>query len=145
MEPRYEFLEVRVKRGLTSQRYGDMPGRKSLVAFRSIHEFRTSITGYEAVLFNEAVSHYFFRWVPWIWYLYRDLDSPPAVETAVVTHKRRRHLDAAVGGHAVELRFIAVAVVAHAFIEPQAGLYSAMRASKVVAVFFKECFCGLRA
>ena len=112
--------------------------RKSLAAFRSIHKFRASVTGYEAALFNEAVFNYFFRCVPGIWYLYRDLDSPPAVETAVIAYKGGRHLDAAMGCHAVKLRFIAAAIVAHAFVEPQARLYSTMCTCHVVAVFFED-------
>jgi hypothetical protein len=43
-----------------------------------------------------------------------------------------------VGGHTVELRFIAAAIVAHAFIEPEARLYGAVRACHVITVFFKE-------
>ncbi len=61
----------------------------------------------------------------------------------MVAYKRGRHLDTAVGGHTIELGFITAAIVAHAFVEPQARLYSSVVACKVVAVFFQKFSGGI--
>ena len=56
----------------------------------------------------------------------------------MVARERRRHLDAPVRPDAVELRFVATARAPDSPVQPVAGLYRAVPACYMVAVFFQE-------
>ena len=64
------------------------------------------------------------------------------METSVIAYNGRGHLDTAMGGHAVELGFIAGSIGTNAVVQPQAGFYGSMGACKMVSVFFEEGFRG---
>ena len=69
---------------------------------------------------------------------HRHLNWSPAVEAAVVARERRRHLDAPVRPDAIELRFVATALAPDSPVQPVAGLYRAVPACYMVAMFFQE-------
>ena len=56
----------------------------------------------------------------------------------MVARERRRHLDAPVRLDAIELRFVATARAPDSPVQPVAGLYRAVPACYMVAVFFQE-------
>ncbi len=56
----------------------------------------------------------------------------------MVARERRRHLDAPVRPDAIELRFVATACAPDSPVQPVAGLYRAVPACYMVAVFFQE-------
>ena len=56
----------------------------------------------------------------------------------MVARERRCHLDAPVRPDAIELRFVATARPPDSPVQPVAGLYRAVPARYMVAVFFQE-------
>jgi len=73
-----------------------------------------------------------------------ELQQPASNGDSGDTDKDWRHLDAEVGCHSVELRFIAAAIVSDASIEPHACFHGSVCACEVVAVLLQDflCCCG---